>query len=220
MAGSSAHKLIWGLLGLLLIVGGFVAGFFLMTPPRQPSAVSATVPESAPAATVATGPRLVIRKAVYGDLANDPGTDVTDKVKAAFDGTTLSIAASNDNFGDTAPNIVKQLRVDYTLDGREVSKTAAEGETLKIAFPTGPVRLVIRKAVYGDLPDGQKADVTEKVAAGAETGALSIAATNENFGDPAFGTVKKLRVEYTFDGKERTKTVGEGETLAISNSGE
>ena len=106
------------------------------------------------------------------------------------------------------------------MTGGELSRTATEGETLKIALPDWPVRLVIRKAVYGDLPDGQKADVTEKVAAAADTGTLSIAASNDNFGDPASGIVKKLRVDYTFDGKDMNKTAGEGETLTISTSGE
>ncbi|MCY2952754.1 MAG: hypothetical protein NTU53_12395, partial [Planctomycetota bacterium] len=41
------------------------------------------------------------------------------------------------------------------------------GETLTIAAVEKPVvsKLVIKKAVYGDLPDGAKTDVTEKVAA-------------------------------------------------------
>jgi hypothetical protein len=50
--------------------------------------------------------------------------------------------------------------------------------------------------------------------------ALSMAASNDNFGDPASGIVKKLRIDYTFDGKEHSKTVSENETLTISNTGE
>ncbi|MCY2950598.1 MAG: DUF3395 domain-containing protein, partial [Planctomycetota bacterium] len=78
----------------------------------------------------------------------------------------------------------------------------------------------IKKAVYGDLPDGAKTDVTEKVAAMVKDGELSVEATNDNFGDPAEGIEKTLRVDYTFDGKEKSKTVNENETLTISAKGE
>lgn len=85
---------------------------------------------------------------------------------------------------------------------------------------TQKAKLVIKKAVYGDLPDGDKIDVTEKVAAMVKDDALSVDATNDNFTDPAVGTGKQLKVDYTFDGKEKSKTVNENETLAISKTGE
>jgi hypothetical protein len=50
--------------------------------------------------------------------------------------------------------------------------------------------LVIRKAMYGDLPDGTTVDVTDKVRARVKDGALSVAATDGNFGDPYNGTMK------------------------------
>lgn len=81
-------------------------------------------------------------------------------------------------------------------------------------------KLVIVKAEYGDLPDGVKADVTKKVAEMVKQDELSVAATNDNFGDPVEGTVKKLRVDYTFNGVKKSKTVDEGQTLTISNTGE
>ena len=89
------------------------------------------------------------------------------------------------------------------------------------ATTTAPkARLVITKAVYGDLPDGGKIDVTKKIADLVKDNALSVAATNDNFTDPAEGVLKKLKVDYTFDGKEKSKTVDENETLAISDKGE
>lgn len=78
-----------------------------------------------------------------------------------------------------------------------------------------PGDVVIRKAVYGDLPDGRSADVTSKVAAMVKQGSLSIQASNANFGDTAPGIVKKLRVDYTVGGATRTDTVNENETLRI-----
>ena len=49
---------------------------------------------------------------------------------------------------------------------------------------------------------------------------LSVKAGYENFGDPADGRVKNLRVDYAFDGKAKSKTVSEKETLTISDKGE
>ena len=166
--------------------------------------------------------KLVIVKAVYGDLPDGAKTDVTEKVKEMVKDNALSVEATNENFGDPADGVVKKLKVDYTIGGVAASKTVNEGETLTIAAGEKPVvsKLVIKKAVYGDLPDGGKTDVTAKVAAMVQNGALSVAATNENFGDPAEGVQKKLKVDYTFDGKEKSKTVDENETLTISDKGE
>jgi hypothetical protein len=81
-------------------------------------------------------------------------------------------------------------------------------------------KLVIVKAVYGDLQGGKWTDVTQKVAAMVKDNTLSVDATNENFGDPADWCVKKLRVDYTFNGVAKSKTVDEGMPLTISATGE
>jgi len=103
------------------------------------------------------------------------------------------------------------------------SRTAADRDALEkllvdlCAANSRPAAgdVVIRKAVYGDLPDGKSADVTAKVAEMVKQGSLSIDATNTNFGDPAQGITKKLLVEYTIRGVARTETVNEGESLKI-----
>jgi HEAT repeat protein len=76
-------------------------------------------------------------------------------------------------------------------------------------------KVTIKKAVYGALPDGASADVTKKVAEMVKAGAMSVDASNDNFGDPANGLVKMLRVEFTVDGRGDTRTVNEGETLTF-----
>ena len=76
--------------------------------------------------------------------------------------------------------------------------------------------VIIRKALYGDLPDGVSADVTKKVAEMVKAGSLSIEASNSNFGDPVQGVAKRLRVEYTADGTLDAKTVAEGKTLTVT----
>jgi hypothetical protein len=49
-----------------------------------------------------------------------------------IDKNTLKVEIPNDDFGDPANGIVKQLKVDYTFDGKEKSKTVKDGEKLKI----------------------------------------------------------------------------------------
>jgi alpha-L-rhamnosidase len=88
-------------------------------------------------------------------VAPAPGgmtVDVTAKLRDAIANNTLSIEAGNDIAGDPAYNVVKNLRVDYTINGVEKSRTLAEKETLQIPGPDEtPGPLVIRRAVYGAL---------------------------------------------------------------------
>ena len=74
---------------------------------------------------------------------------------------TVAIEATNEKFGDPAPNKRKKLKVEYTLEGSTQERTVDEGETLTLAARPGQV--VIRKAIYGDLPEGAMSDVTEMV---------------------------------------------------------
>jgi hypothetical protein len=76
--------------------------------------------------------RLVIKNAVYGDIENNAVTNVTPLLADWVDDNTLTVDIPNDYFGDPANGIVKKLKVDYMLDGREKSKTVKDGETLKI----------------------------------------------------------------------------------------
>lgn len=169
--------------------------------------------------------KLVITNATYGDLPSGDKIDVTAKVAEMVKDGKLSVEATNENFTDPAEGIVKKLTVDYTIDGVKGSKTVEEDQTLSITalaipapIPAG--KLVIQKAEYGDLPDGAKSDVTMKVKEAVANGKLSIEATNDNFGDPAEGIVKKLTVTYTYEGVGKSKTVEEGVTLTISAKGE
>jgi HEAT repeat protein len=80
-----------------------------------------------------------------------------------------------------------------------------------------PGSAVVERAVYGDLPSGRVADVTEKVARMVKDGAVAISAANSNFGDPAPNVVKQLRVDYVENNVARSKTVREGETLTLTS---
>ena len=77
-------------------------------------------------------------------------------------------------------------------------------------------KVVIRKALYGDLPNGHAADVTRKVARLVRNGATSVEASNTHFGDPVRGTPKRLRVDYTVNGVPHSRTVAEKQTIAFA----
>ncbi len=139
---------------------------------------------------------------------------MTTKIAQRVKDENLSVAVTQEAFGDPAPGAAKKLKVGYTVDGLYRSKTVDQGEVLDIS-----TRLFIRKAVYGDLPKGKSDDVTEQVADLVRKNSLSIKADNETFGDPAEGVVKRLRVDYLFDGVKGSKTVAEGETLSVSDKG-
>jgi HEAT repeat protein len=104
------------------------------------------------------------------------------------------------------------------------ARSAAETQAAESALGalcgrnSGPAsgNVVIVKAEYGDLPSGRSADVTEKVAALVKAGSLAVEASNGNFGDPANGVVKKLRVDYTVNGVPASRTVAENDTLTLT----
>jgi len=73
--------------------------------------------------------------------------DVTDRVRGAVSGNSLSIAATNDLGGDPLYGTIKSLVVKYSLDGVEATKVAGENQTL--AIDGGSKRLVIIEARYG-----------------------------------------------------------------------
>jgi putative heme-binding domain-containing protein len=78
-------------------------------------------------------------------------TDVTERVAAALKDGALRIAASNDTFGDPAPNMVKKLRVEYLEGDQPRTMTVDEGATLEIKGQAGK-KIVIKRALYGVLP--------------------------------------------------------------------
>ena len=183
------------------------------------------------AADIATNApaRLVIVKAIYGDPNNaDSSADVTKQLAAAVKDDAVTIGVNNDNFEDMASGVSKRLKVDYTIDGVAGTKCGYEHGILKLSLKDKPnvtrnqkpARLIVHKALYGDLPDGDSNDVTSEVAKLVNDDTLTVKPNSDDFGDPAVGMTKKLRVDYTFDGKEKSKTAEEGQTLTISASGD
>ncbi len=84
----------------------------------------------------------------------DDATDVTSVVTKAIKNNKLSIQASNQSFGDTAPGIPKKLMVEYRIGDKELRREVNENGTIEIDVPAGE-KLVIVKAIYGPA-DGSK----------------------------------------------------------------
>jgi hypothetical protein len=158
--------------------------------------------------------KLAIVSATYGDLASGKTIDVTKKVADRVKDENLSLEVTKETFGDPAPGAANKLKVGYTIDGLYHTKTVDQGETLDISS-----RLIILRALYGDLPKGKSDDVTDQVADLVRKNTLTVKADNETFGDPAANVVKKLKVDYLFDGVKASKTIAENETLTISDKG-
>jgi HEAT repeat protein len=82
--------------------------------------------------------KVTIRRAVYGAIGEGGSADVTRKVAKIVAAGSLSVTASNANFGDPAPGIHKQLLVEYTVAGVAHTRTVKEGQTLTLAAGTTP----------------------------------------------------------------------------------
>lgn len=90
----------------------------------------------------------------------------------------------------------------------------------KEALKDAPSLKVI-KAEYGVLNQPEKvADVTERVAEKIEGDGLSFTASNEDLGgDPAYLSVKQLRLTYSYKGQTYTLTREENETVELGTRG-
>lgn len=82
-----------------------------------------------------------------------------------------------------------------------------------------PPKVVIKKALYEAVDGAGGVDVTKIVASMIESGEGEVPANNGLFGDPTLNHVKRLRVEYTLDGKEMTKSADENAVLVFFDSG-
>lgn len=84
------------------------------------------------------------------------------------------------------------------------------------ATETTNAQLVIRRAVYGEIADGRVEDVTVILSNKVQRGHLKIAANNRTLGgDPANNSVKKLRVDYEYQGQSFNTEVEENQVLVL-----
>jgi hypothetical protein len=113
---------------------------------------------------------------------------------------------------DQAGSMFVVFRQAAQASGDAIVKIDRQGDE-----PAAAPKLEIRKAAYGDFskPDGGKADVTEKLKSMIKNGRMAVHASNDLAGDPAYMTVKELRVDYVLDGKPQSAAVREGQMLFV-----
>ena len=121
--------------------------------------------------------------------------------------------------GDLPGEVKFGVRVDLllgaTTSGEIRAAERALATTCKRQARPMPGKVTIRKAVYRGIEGGGSADVTRKVAKMVADGAVSIEASNSNFGDPAQGIVKQMQIEFTANGVTHTETVREGQSVTL-----
>ncbi len=164
----------------------------------------------------------VIVSAVYGDFGKggakvDPArvVDVTKKVAEAVREGKVSLEVTNELFGDPAEQASKTLKVKFKIGSVESEVSVVEGETLLIPVPKLEGALVIHKAVYGDIVGEMVNDVTQDLKGRLKENGVEIEVSNDQFGDPASGVFKRLRVEYSIGNVRLAKSAYEGQTFKI-----
>jgi len=136
-----------------------------------------------------------------------------------------------DLYGDQ-PQFLAQLVIEYADGSR---RTVATDESWRGA--TGP--LLHSDFLQGETYDARRApsgwrpvrvepaasrpkqvDVTARLRARVHNDSLSVVADNKIAGDPAYLSLKQLRVDYTLGGAAHTQTIREDKTLQIPGPGE
>ena len=158
---------------------------------------------------------LIIDKAVYGvPESSQDRVDLTAKVQALLERGIRTVPASNGFAGrDPVPGVVKELRVDFVLDGKE--KTVVVSENDSVSVPEGAR---VKRVLYGmtdDRPPVSSVDVTRQLRQRVKDGRLVVPANNEIAGDPAPQVVKELRVNYHVNGEPGMRVVRENQILRI-----
>jgi len=147
-------------------------------------------------------------------------TNVADAMlKATRDDDESVRTAAVRMLGDLGGEVEFGVLIDLLLGAKSSaeirSAERALSTTCKREAKPSPGKVTIGKAVYGGAEGGGSADVTKKVAKMVAAGAISIEASNSNFGDAAPGIVKQLQIEFTANGVTQTKTVREGSSIML-----
>lgn len=141
-------------------------------------------------------------------------------LKAAADNEEAVRLVAHKALRDQATLAELPALLDILVKAKSTAESQAAESTLgalcaRLSEPVSG-NVVIGKAVYGVLDGGPSADVTQKVADLVRGGALAVAGSNDNFGDPAPSKPKTFRVDYTVNGASASKTVAEGDTVTFT----
>ena len=159
--------------------------------------------------------RITVRQARYGVLDDPQRTrNVSQKVqsKVAAGEASFPVTAMAEG-DDPAMNVVKTLVVEYSVDGQLFTAEGRDGDNIRLG--RNVVGAHVEKAVYGVLEDlkrtrDMRATVQRILDAGESSFTVSRMADD---GDPAFGIVKTLEVEYTLNGKRLRLSGTDPETV-------
>jgi len=132
----------------------------LKTPATEAAADALAAVCSRAAVPVSPAGSVTIRKAVYGVLDGGPQKDVTKKVAELISAGQSVIEADNGTFGDAAPGKVKQLRVEYTVNG--VAKEAIVRENASLKLDGGAASVVPAEVIEPLLAAFRKAQGAPK----------------------------------------------------------
>ncbi|MHA1180693.1 MAG: HEAT repeat domain-containing protein, partial [Alphaproteobacteria bacterium] len=128
---------------------------------------------------------------------------------------TASIRMLGDLDGEVKFGTLVDLLLGAKGSGEIRAAERALSTTCKREAKPSAGKVTIRKAVYRGIGGGGTAEVTKKVAKMVADGAVSIEASNSNFGDAAQGIVKQLEIEFTANGVTHTETVREGQSITL-----
>jgi hypothetical protein len=151
---------------------------------------------------------LKILKAEYGYFADESGencANVTEIIsKSVADGNLTIVAANNLLKEDPAPGMIKELQIDYRVNGANKQVQIIEGQSVTL-----PQEAEIANAWYGilsNIPEighvRKTVDVTDKLAGVVKGGALRVNVDNGLVDDkkPVPFVKKEVRVEYLYNG--------------------
>ncbi len=149
----------------------------------------------------------------FGKQNHHYGHDVALKMQMQvryIDGTTQTVVSDPSWQGASGPMVYSDMLMGEFYDAR-LEQTGWDTANFKGNW---------KSAELASESGGQIVDVTDKLRALIENGALSVKVGNDIAGDPAFNTVKTLRVQYTLDGVAKTQTLPEDQTLNLPGDGQ
>jgi hypothetical protein len=157
---------------------------------------------------VDAGPKIIVTKAVYGVLNDAQRTrDVRERVQQLVDAGEYSVKVARLAEGDDpAFNVLKDLLVEYAVDGKSATVKGNDNDVVYLADAAPPI--VIEKAVYGVLDDPARTrDVREKVQHIVDAGETGFQVARLAQGDdPAVNVVKTMIIECTVAGQHKSVT--------------
>ena len=150
----------------------------------------------------------------WNQMHHHYGNDVALKMQMEVryaDGTSQTIVSDGSWQGASGPLVYSDMLQGEFYDAR-LEQTGWDSATFDAKNWKNAV-------VAPETASGPIVDVTNKLRAAMKNGALAVKSGNDIAGDPAYNTVKTLRVEYTLDGVAKTQTVPEDQTLNLPGDG-